>query len=307
MTDLRKIDLNLLVVFETIYSCGNISHAAKKLGLTQPTISNSLARLRETLDDRLFLRANQGVEPTSKASQMIGSVRQALQMIENQVTNNGIFDPSVSKRHFKLLLLDQLESVLIPPLIRLVQNSKTITFEALPISTTPALNSLSSGSADLALTTYISGLDELECEVVGTAGVVVIARQGHPEIGEELTMDNFRTIGHMALPYAMRTLSRVDEALRHLKIERHIVYTAAKFWSFPHIISTTNLISLMPGDLASIAAKMYPIKIYPVPFDLPEQQVYMSWVKSNSADPAHIWLRNQISTAYKQRLLNGLV
>ena len=87
MDNLKNFDLNLLIVFEAVYSTGNVSHAAKQLNQTQPTISNALARLRDLLDDSLFVRTGRGVEPTPKAHLLIEPVREALQMIRESVSH----------------------------------------------------------------------------------------------------------------------------------------------------------------------------------------------------------------------------
>lgn len=299
MDDLRKLDLNLLVVFEAVYSAGNISHAAKLLGLTQPTISNALSRLREGLDDQLFTRAGRGVEPTPRAMQMIGPVREALQMIKGGVSPNDDFDPKTTKRNFRMVLLDQLEPVLMPPLIRKIQDYQSITLETLHVATTPVKEGLSDGSLDIVLSTFVSGVDEIECEEIGTASIVMVARKDHPKINGEISMKQFQTLGQIALIPKLRAMSSLDEVLRHHGIERHIVYTVNKFWSFPHIIASTDLIAMMPGDFAKCAAQYYPLEIYPAPFDLPRQQIYMTWKKGRNNDTGHRWLRKQIIKAYE--------
>ena len=84
--NLKNFHLNLLVVFEAIYTAGNISHAAKQLNMSQPAVSNALARLRDLVGDPLFgLLAPRGVEPTIKAKEMIGAVREALALIKRQL------------------------------------------------------------------------------------------------------------------------------------------------------------------------------------------------------------------------------
>ena len=93
--NLKKIDLNLLVVFEAIYSAANISHAAKQLGMSQPTVSNALARLRLLMDDPLFVAQRRGVEATVKARQMIAPVREARQHVRKRASAN----PSLFTRH----------------------------------------------------------------------------------------------------------------------------------------------------------------------------------------------------------------
>jgi len=304
MESLRTIDLNLLIVFEAVYSARNISHAASQMGMSQPTISNSLARLRDTLGDPLFVRSGRGVEPTAKAEQMIGPVREALRMITSGVTGDGEFDPTKTKRTFRMVLLDQLEPTLMPPVIRQIQDHHSVSLEILPVATTPVIEKLNDGTLDLVLSVYVNNLEEYDCEVIGRANVVVIARKNHPRINGSLTLDDFQSLGHISLIPQMRAMSRVDEMLQHLKIERHIAYTVTKFWSFPYIIAQTDLIALFPGDFAKVMARHLPLDLHPVPFELPEQQVYMTWKKNRSSDPGHRWLRDQIRQAYQQSLVD---
>src|SRR6195952_4618132 len=115
--NLKNLDLNLLVVFEAIYSAGNISHAATQLAMSQPAVSNALARLRELLNDQLFVRATRGVEPTTKAKAMIGPVREALGLIGTQLGRSGEDDLASYRRTFRISPMDVLEPLIIPPLL----------------------------------------------------------------------------------------------------------------------------------------------------------------------------------------------
>lgn len=99
----KNLDLNLLTVFEAIYSAGNISHAANHLAMSQPAVSNALTRLRDLVGDPLFVRANRGVAPTSKAEQMIGPVRDALALIRRQFDGGDHIDLATFHRRFRVL------------------------------------------------------------------------------------------------------------------------------------------------------------------------------------------------------------
>lgn len=300
MRNFRHLDLNHLILFEAIFAAGNISHAAKALNVSQPKLSNTLARLRETLDDQLFVRNGRGVLPTPKALQMIGPVREALQMIESGVADQSGFDPATSKRHFRIVILDQVEPVLIPPLLRAIEKHRTITLENLHIASTPLIAGLNDGSLDLVVAPYLKDLEDSRCHAVAPVDVMMITRRNHPEIGDALTREDFARLGHVALTPKLRALSRFDEELRQMKIERHIVYYVNKMWSFPAMVAETCLIAAVPGDFARLAARHYPIDIHPMPFDIAEQQVYMTWKTGRENDPGHIWLREQIIEAYGQ-------
>jgi len=158
---------------------------------------------------------------------------------------------------------------------------------------------LSDGSLDMVLSPHAPKLNDFSSQVVGEARVVVVARKDHPAIDYELSLDNFQQLGHIALTPLLRSTTRLDEYLQQLNINRHIAYTAAKFWSFPHMIATTDLIAVLPGDFAREAARYYPLVTYPLPFDLPEQQIYMYWKNSRVGDLGLRWLREQIMEIYQ--------
>ena len=65
--NLNKVDLNLFIVFDAIYTEANLTRAGQIVGITQPAVSNALARLRETFNDPLFVRTAQGMVPTPMA------------------------------------------------------------------------------------------------------------------------------------------------------------------------------------------------------------------------------------------------
>ena len=116
--NLRNVDLNLLIVFDAVFATGNISHAARQLALSQPAVSNALTRLREHFDDPLFVRAGRGVKPTTRSQQMIEPVREALRLIRQQFDGGGTLDLASYKRVFRIVIVDPLEPILMPPLLR---------------------------------------------------------------------------------------------------------------------------------------------------------------------------------------------
>lgn len=300
MSELKNLDLNLLVVFEAVYSAGNISQAARRLGMSQPTISNALRRLRDSLDDPLFVRSGRGVHPTPRAMQMIGPVREALQMIESGVAPGDSFDPARSSRHFRLVVLDAMEPIIMPHVIRRIQDHKSISIENLAIVNTPMSDGLNDGSLDLVISGFLTESRDTQCEALAPVHLSMVARSDHPAIDGAFTLDHFQTLGHIALVPRMRALSRLEEALRRLDIQRHVAYSVTKFWSFPHILMTTDLVAALPTAFARVIARNYPLALYDLPFAYPDERIYMTWKTSRTNDPGHRWLRGEIAVALRQ-------
>src|SRR6185312_10545928 len=111
-----KVDLNLFVVFEAVYRTRNLTRAAEALFITQPAVSNALARMRKAFDDPLFVSTSSGMVPTPAAENIIGRVREALQLLDSSTHAGGRFDPATSQRTFRLSMNDLTEALLLPAL-----------------------------------------------------------------------------------------------------------------------------------------------------------------------------------------------
>lgn len=303
--NLEDLNLNLLVVFEAVYATKNVSQAAKLLGMSQPTVSNALSRLRIAVGDQLFVRASNGVKPTTKAINLIGPVRESLRLLRSGLGQDEVFDPIETQRHFRFVILDALEPVLMPQVLSDVQNHRSITFEALPYLGVPVADGLSDGSIDLVLATYLKDLPDIRCEEIGVANAVVVSRRNHPELQDGITLEQFQTLGHIALTPKLRSLSMTDEELRRRAIDRHIVYNVTKFWSFPHVIANSDLIAMLPGGFARMAARAYDLDIHPLPFEIQEQKLYISWKKHREGDQGLMWLKDRFVEAYRQTAAGG--
>ena len=122
-------------------------------------------------------------------------------------------------------------------------------------------------------------------------------RRDHPAIEGEFTVDHFQSLGHIALIPRIRAMSRLDEGLRMLNVERHVAYSVTRLWSFPYILMTTDLVGILPTAFAKLISRTYPLAIYDLPFFIPEERFYMTWKTSRTNDPGHQWLREEIATA----------
>ena len=150
--NLRSLDLNLLLVFDAIYGERSISRAAAKLHLSQPTVSNALARLRERLQDPLFERSAQGMLPTPRARKLAEPIRQALNTLEHGLRDDEEFDFARSEREFVIAVEDYGESVILPGFIRwLADVAPNLRMRIRAESSAQLAVELPEGTADLAL------------------------------------------------------------------------------------------------------------------------------------------------------------
>ena len=292
--NLKNLDLNLLVVFEAIYSAGNISHAATQLAMSQPAVSNSLARLRELLNDPLFVRAKRSMEPTTKAKAMIGPVREALGLINIHLGTVNDTDLASYQRTFRICTMDILEPLLIPQLLNLLaERARGISIEGV-MARPEIVQDILAGTVDIACFSYPVTSPEVSIVPMGPVDLVVVARRKHPLIGNKLEAAALNEMSHIALAVDLRGLTQVDRELMVHGIRRHIVMSVSRLWSMPSIVAQTDLVGMIPRAFANHVAAHYDIEIHDLPVAISDQHLYMMWNTKLDADPAHKWVREQM-------------
>jgi len=303
--NLKNVDLNLLVVFEAIYSAGNISHAAERLGSSQPAVSNSLTRLRELVGDPLFVRGKRGVDPTVKAKQMIEPVREALGLIGLQLSVGPELDLSNYERIFRVMMMDLLEPILMPQVIsEILEKAPGIAIECLPPNPNSA-DQLRNGTIDLACFTYPPNPTEIITVPLDEAAVTVIARKNHPGIRGKFTAETFMSLGHIALTRELRAMGNVDKDLTAHGLSRKVVYMVNRVWSMPAMVERSDLIAILPSRFAHEVSKNFDIELYPVPFKPSEQYNYLMWHTRHEHDLGHKWLRDAMLAAFATHNANA--
>jgi len=303
--NLKTLDLNLLVVFEAIYSAANISHAAKRLGMSQPAVSNALARLRGLMDDPLFVAKRRGVEATVKARQMIGPVREALGIIKGQLNTHDI-ELATYQRRFRVLLVDAIEPIAMPPVLRTIaEHAPGISIESCLLASQDFAEQLRAGSLDLACFSYPFNAPDLVTVPICAVDIVAIARRGHPDIGDTLDRATYSRLAHVVLVPELRAMLNVEKDTVAHQVQRRVVYMANKLWSLPPLVERTDLIGLMPRWFAAEIADNFDVALHELPVRIAEQYVYMIWHAKNDADPGHRWLREAMLAAIREQSPSG--
>ena len=299
--NLKTLDLNLLVVFEAIYSAGNISHAADHLAMSQPAVSNSLARLRDLLDDQLFVRAKRGVTPTTKAQAMIGPVREALGLIGIQLGGKEI-DLKSYRRTFRISAMDVIEPLVMPPLLNMITGSAPgVSIEGVA-SRPDIVQDVLDGTLDLACFIYPVTSPEISIVPIGPVDLVAIARPDHPMIGNKLEAGVMNELSYVALSAELRGFTQVDRELLVHGIKRRIVMSVSRLWSVPSIVAETDLVGMVPRAFARHVAKIFDLVIHELPVPLAEQHLYLMWNIKVDTDPGHSWLRELLIPIARQTL-----
>ena len=297
--NLRNVDLNLLIVFDAVYAAGNISHAARQLALSQPAVSNAMTRLREHFDDPLFVRDGRGVKPTNRSRQMIEPVREALRLIRQQFDGDRSIDLATYKRVFRIVIVDPLEPILMPPLLREISaHAPLVTVESRPPWNTKVADDIIAGTLDLACYTFPVSAPGLVFKTICAADYIIVARRGHPRIGGTLDAATFMSLDQVALINELRGHSNIDRDITTRAGNRRIVYMVNKIWSMPAIVGSTDLVAVLPRRFAELMAPVFNLDIHESPVRISEQHFHLIWHEKNNDDPGHKWLREVLMSQF---------
>ena len=293
--NLRSLDLNLLLIFDAVYTERSISKAAVKLHLSQPTVSNALARLRERLEDPLFERSAQGMLPTPRAKILAEPIRQALAALERGLRDSSDFDFANAQREFVVAVEDYGETVVLPRFIDwLGQVAPGIRISIRPEPGTQLQAELREGAVDLALDYFPLQDKAVHSSCVMTETLLTLSRRDHPLVGERMGLELYLSLRHVVLAHRANSRPMIDLALAKRGMARNIAVTVPHFLSMPVLVQTTDLICTLPRSMALLYADHFRLKAHAVPLRVPQFPVYMLWHENAHGDKGHQWFREHL-------------
>src|SRR5262245_13009468 len=267
--DIRRLDLNLLRVFETVYRTRNLTTAGEALALSQPAMSHALRRLREALKDPLFVRLPRGLRPTPYADQLASPVTRALGELRTALDRSK-FEPSSSTRTFRIAMTDIGEQVFLPALTRHFQRVAPVaTLQTRQIPVKDLREAMHGGEVDAAMG-FIPQLGAgFYQQRLFLDDYVCMARRGHPHISAPLTLEKYRRTTH-ALVSSEGTGhgERIEHALQSRHIRAKVALRVTHFLAVPSIVAHTDLAVVLPRNLAE-SFSFLRVQLFALPFELP--------------------------------------
>jgi DNA-binding transcriptional LysR family regulator len=294
------IDLNLLLAFEALVDERHVGRAAKRVGLSQPAFSNAIARLRVRLEDPLFVRTAQGMLPSPRADQLAGPIRAALAQLRQTFESPRSFDPSISSRHFRIALSDDVELRLVPLLARsMLSGELQMQTRRLDWLFTVPETELRNGTLDFAIGYFPDArylAPGLIMEPLSEEKNVVIARRGHSLWKRKLTIHRFTMLDHAAVIYRNQLWGLIDNELAARGLRRRLRLALPHCLSVLHATASSNLVACIQESVVEQFGRDLDLLTCPEPLGLPPFVLRMVWHRQTDNDPAHAWLRNLIAT-----------
>jgi DNA-binding transcriptional LysR family regulator len=298
--NITAVNLNLLLAFEALLEEQSVSRAATRIGLSQPAMSNALARLREVFGDPLFQRKSRGMRATARALELAGPVRNGLTQLRSAFAERPRFDPSASTRSFRIAMTDYAELVLLGPLLRSVGRAspavQIVIRRVERIFAAPEAE-LRAGTFDAAIGFFpeANALDPRTRSLdLFAEENVCIARKGHPLMRKRFTLREFASAGHVGVFYRDDTVGLVDNILAGHGLRRRLQAATPHFLSAVFVVAESDLIAVVPAGLAARFRKPLGLEIRKVPVLLPTFHMRLLWYEQSSEDPAQQWLRSEI-------------
>lgn len=302
----NRFDLNLLAVFDAIYTYGGVSEAARQLSLSQPAISHSLARMREAFGDRLFVRHGNGLVPTTAARSIIQPIRDALRSIDVALANASAFDPRTSDRSFHLGLRPASEIPAFAGLVaRLLGEAPAIRVSSLYFARGALSKALATGTVDLALDVYRPPSPGVRSTAFDPGTLVVVARTGHPAIGEALDLDRYLSLDHVFVSPRAGGSGLEDAALAGIGHHRNVKVRCQSALTAWQIVGTSDLICTLPQSYASALTAVEKHRLFPLPFPMTPNALHLYWHESSEMDGGASWLRERTLSHVAVLLADG--
>jgi DNA-binding transcriptional LysR family regulator len=298
---LDRIDLNLFVVLDAIFSEGGITRASEKLHLTQPAVSHALNRLRRLFDDPLFVREGRALVPTPLARGLIEPVRAALRALEVSLSESSRFDPASMRRRFTIGVRDVLEARLLPPLLRrIAAEAPNVDIAAVRADRRELEAELARGTLDAAVDMLLPLSDAVRRRRVVADALVVVARADHPRAVAPLTLETYLQLDHVLTSSRRSGQTLEDAELSRHGLQRRIRLRCQHYFSACRVVSQTDLVLTMPESYARIASRQWSHQLLPFPLPTPTLDAVLYWHEQMESDPANRWLRERLLETFAE-------
>jgi DNA-binding transcriptional LysR family regulator len=293
---LHGLNLNALVSLQALLAECNVTRAARRVGVTQPAMSQTLARLRELFDDPLLVRSGRGLSRTPRADTMLVPLSEALLSVERAVQLGMGFEPATSSRLFRVAMTDLHLTMIFPGVLRAIEEgAPDVRIQAEPMAVRGLVDKIASGEIELAVGFLLGTDDGLRTETLLEDDFVCLVRRGHPLARRKrLELADYARHRHLAntpLGFVPRALAEPAFGFGpRTGIQASLPYMLA----LPAVVRSTNLVATVPRRLLAPPIDLEGTVTLEAPQQFPRVAHAMWWHPRFDRDPAHLWLRAQV-------------
>ncbi|WP_325890911.1 transcriptional regulator LeuO [Grimontia sp. NTOU-MAR1] len=291
-TTLRSVDLNLITVFDAVMQEQNITRAAQSLGMSQPAVSNAVSRLKVMFNDELFVRNGRGIKPTQRARQLFGPIRQAIQLIKNELPTS-VFIPETSNRTFRLAICSPSDMRFVPQILNTISSvAPSVKVQVETEFDRDIARKLRYQEVDFVID-YLhfneSGFSSTE---MFNDELVVVASKNHPRLTESITAKELASEAHAVLKRNGEMQGYAEALYRDGRYRE--AYQGVSLSNILYVVSQSQLVAVAPRWMIEAGHNRDNLKMLPLPLDTNRISGYLSWHASAEKDKGHLWMRDQL-------------
>lgn len=300
MKNISRIDLNLFVVFDAIYTEGSITRASEALTLTQPAVSHALGRLRDLVKDPLFVRKGHTMAPTPIARELIDPIRRAIGEIDGSLRQLSAFDPSSSQREFKIGMRSIVEATAIPELMRRISDvAPGIQVSSVHHIRSDVQSDLTSGALAAVIDILLPLGHNIHNQRLAGGPMVVVARKDHPVVQGRISVAAYLAQEHVLASSRKTGPGIEDMELSRLGFQRRIKLRCQNYWTACKLVSTSDLLLTMPERYARSINEPLANQLIAFPIPVSAHDIFLYWHASAENDQANRWLREKIMASFQ--------
>lgn len=274
----------------------SVSRAAQRTNLSQPAMSIALRKLRQVFGDPLLVRSRNEMVPTPRAISLSGAVRRVLEDLNTLSATSLPFNPRSSSVQFTFTIPAYISYVLMPELMKRLEK---VAPRVMVVTRAPnrerAVEWLEKGEIDFRIGWIREPPPILRSKTLYKDQFVCLARKGHPQIKDRLTLEQFCSTDHVSVDRRSDSGHAIYQAVKAVGPAFRIKLLVQDMLIVPYIVANSNLIAIVPGRLGGQFVKQLPVRLFPVPLKLPELDIALYWHQRTHRDPANEWMRNMIS------------
>ena len=284
---LSRIDLNLLVVLDTVLSERSVVRAARRLHVTPSAISNSLARLRDVFGDPLVVRSGRGVVPTTRGEALAPALKVALGQIERAIQADG-FSPSTTTRQFTLALSDAGQLSRLPKVVkRLSKEMPRAGLRVVGIDTYVSSGGVGKGEIDVALIAADEQGTGIHTTPLYRETSVLVSRRGHRYARKRISKAQLGELCHVEVQVAPgRGYRELARQYADLNIQREIAIVVPSFIAAAAVVSETDFVATLPESMVKALGQRLGLEVMLAPAPKVTLDVKLIWHDRTDGDPA---------------------
>lgn len=293
---LRRIDLNLLIALEALLTLRNVTAAANRLHVTQPSMSGSLSRLREYFGDPLLVPAGRKLQLTPLGEMLLEPVKETLEIVERTISLRPEFDPATARRHFQICASESTVLTLLAEVMRRVEaQAPGVTIELLPSDPGQIEERLNRRELDLAFVVeHMHNAAHPHALVINDTFHCIVW-SGNKSVKRRLSLEQYLALGHAVTRYGFDRRPGFEQySMERLGVQRRIELSCTTPALLGPLVVGTQRIATVPTRLAEQQVQFLPLKLFRPPVEIPPLRIVVQWHKSRQSDGATRWLRDLV-------------